>query len=367
MLWGEQLIIHATSMTTSSNDDIKEDEERFQAIIFLTHSEFNRFSTLTKYLLHKDTQGKDKYSTTVAKAYKLLQEYEASGLVKTQNRYNNRNPGGNNDSSTSDNTPRVSFTQVESRRYETVPGADGSLLKNLLFRCFKCQKKGCMWNNFPNCRSQQETQSFMTDASCLTLHDSDPMKHLIPQSWILLDTCTSKRVSSNMKMVTDISDCNHGEEINLHANGGVVTFKQKANLNCFLLKVYLKKELMATIISFLEVCDIYGVRLIFYSDLGVHFDVIFQNGKTYRFKRINAKLLYFNTDVDKPFIQNNASNKKSKDKITGYSHLQTLSGNKSSYTRKDINKADEYRSIQEVIIFPSDAKFKKRHSEQLHD
>ena len=65
--------------------------------------------------------------------------------------------------------------------------------------------------------------------------------------------------------------------------------------------------------------------------------------------------------MDKPFIQNihNVSNNISKDKITDYSHLQTVSGKKSSCTREDINKVDTSRRIQEVIMFPSDAKFKR--------
>ena len=87
---------------------------------------------------------------------------------------------------------------------------------------------------------------------------------------------------------------------------------------------------MATIVSFLDVCDINGMRVIFASNLGVHFDAIFQNGKTYRFKRVNANSFYFNKAVDKPFIQNipNVSKNKSKHKISDYSHLQTVSGNK---------------------------------------
>ena len=105
-------------------------------------------------------------------------------------------------------------------------------------------------------------------------------------------------MSNHTKIVTDSNDCNHGEEINLHTNGGAVAFKQKANLNIIPLKVRFKKESMATIISFLEIYDIDGVRLIFYSNLGAHFDVIFQNGQTYCFMRVNAKLLYFDADMD---------------------------------------------------------------------
>ena len=70
-------------MATVSNDEKKENEDCFLAIIFLTRSDFNRFISLTTDLLRKDIQGTDKYPTTVAKVYQLLQEYDASGLAKT--------------------------------------------------------------------------------------------------------------------------------------------------------------------------------------------------------------------------------------------------------------------------------------------
>ena len=141
-------------MTTASINDKKEDEERFLVNIFLIRSEFNRFSTLTKELLHENIQGTDKYHITVAKTYELLQEHEASGLANTQNRYNYRNQDVNNNNNTTDKTPHVSFAQVESGNDETVPGSDGSLLNNISLRYFKCQKKRHLGNHCQNCRSQ---------------------------------------------------------------------------------------------------------------------------------------------------------------------------------------------------------------------
>ena len=74
-------------------------------------------------------------------------------------------------------------------------------------------KKEHLGNNYPNRKPKQETQSLLTGVSCLTLHDSEPVKQIIPQSWILLDKCTSKSVSNNESMVTYITDCDHDEEI----------------------------------------------------------------------------------------------------------------------------------------------------------
>ena len=85
---------------------------------------------------------------------------------------------------------------------------------------------------------------------------------------------------------------------------------------------------MATIISFSDNRNIDGVRMIFDSNMRIYFDVIFQTGKTYRFKHINAKLFYFDTAVNKPFIQTNVGNYKSKDENIDYLHLKTVNDNK---------------------------------------
>ena len=73
MLWSKKLIKIKTGSTTISSDDKKEDEERFLAVIFIIRIDFNHFGDLVKDLLYDEIQGTDKYPTTIAKAYGLLQ------------------------------------------------------------------------------------------------------------------------------------------------------------------------------------------------------------------------------------------------------------------------------------------------------
>ena len=86
-----QLIINANGTTSISDNEKKEDKEPFLGAIFVMRSNFDRFNNLTKDLLREDIQGTDKYPTTVSKAYELLQEYEISCLMRTQNYHNNHN------------------------------------------------------------------------------------------------------------------------------------------------------------------------------------------------------------------------------------------------------------------------------------
>ena len=61
---------------------------------------------------------------------------------------------------------------------------------------------------------------------------------------------------------------------------------------------------MATIISFSEVCDMKCIKVVFNSEKRIHFDVTLPNGVTYRFKRVNSKLFYFDMEHDKTFNLN---------------------------------------------------------------
>ena len=142
----------------------------------------------------------------------------------------------------------------------------------------------------------------------------------------------------------------------MHTNGCVDTFKKQAKLNIFPLKVHFKKELTATILFFPDVCNTDGLKVILDLKLGIHFDFIFQTGKTFLFKCFHTKLFYSNNAVDNTSSQTNVGSYKSKDEIIDYSHLQIGTDNKSSYTREGINKADDSRRIYGVIVFPSNVK-----------
>ena len=98
-----------------------------------------------------------------------------------------------------------------------------------------------------------------------------------------------------------------------------------AKLRLLPLDVHFNEASMATIVSFSDVCDIDGIRVIFDSNMGIHFDVILPTGETLRFKRVNLKLFYFDTNIDSSFITNLS---KPKHSIIEYSNLQTVTDRK---------------------------------------
>ena len=103
-------------------------------------------------------------------------------------------------------------------------------------------------------------------------------------------------------MVNNINDCKSDEWLKIHTNGGPTIFKQMAKLRLSPLNAHFNEASMATIISFLDLYDINGIRAIFGLNMGVHFDVILPTGETFRFKRANSIILNFDIEVDSYFI-----------------------------------------------------------------
>ena len=280
MLWSKQLIEIANSDFLISSDEGRDDEERFLAIIFIIRSGYNRFGGLIKDLLRNNIRGIDKYPTTVTKGFGLLQGYKTKGLISNKNSCapgggsegNSNNGGGNQHNG----TPRVSFSQISENNI-IVPETDGSTLDKQSLRYFNYQKRKYLSNSCLISRGQQTKCSFMTDRSCLSLSKQDSaenVKQMIPKSWLLLDKCTTRSVSNNKNMVNNITNYKCDDCLKLYTNGVTTICKQMAKLRLLPLNVHFNEASIATIISFSDVCDIHGIRVIFDLNIGIHFDVI---------------------------------------------------------------------------------------------
>ena len=138
----------------------------------------------------------------------------------------------------------------------------------------------------------------------------------------------------------NITDYDEDEYIRLLINSEHTVLDKKVNLKVFPLKVHFKKELMAKIISFSDVCGNDDIRMIFNSHLRNHFDILLPSGQTCRNKQVNAKLFYFDIAVDSPLVYNvtNLGSNKSKSTVAKYPSLQTVNNNESRYNVKNIKR-----------------------------
>ena len=90
----------------------------------------------------------------------------------------------------------------------------------------------------------------------------------IPDSWILLDTCSTCDVIKNPILVRNIHDCSKEDQLTAYTNGGAQHYSQMGRLILLPIDVHFKKNSMANILSFKSVAEIEGARIVMDTNLG---------------------------------------------------------------------------------------------------
>ena len=186
----------------------------------------------------------------------------------------------------------------------------------------------------------------------------------IPDSWVLLDTCSTDSVMKSKTMVSNIKQCEANDCLTIFTNGGSQFFDKMGSFKFFPLSVHFNPDSMANILAMKDVASIPGVRITYDSAkerlILVHF-----NKCIYRFTECKEDLYFYDTKSDKVECTKvpGAINKEHKDKlvetVTPYSFLSTVESNKLYYTRQEIKGAEDTRKQQEQLGWPSTSKFKR--------
>ena len=178
----------------------------------------------------------------------------------------------------------------------------------------------------------------------------------IPSSCILLDTCSTCDVANNPDLVNNIRTCTPEERLTAYTNGEKQVYNLCAELNILPITVHFKKSSMATILSFKTVSAIPGARLHLDTDNSLDITLTLHDGRVMTFKQFQNGLYYYDTTLDlhktKPLLEN-------------YSLLQTVTANKSYFTRQEIKGADTSRKIQEYLYYPGQTTYKDYVSSNL--
>ena len=100
---------------------------------------------------------------------------------------------------------------------------------------------------------------------------------------------------------------------------------------------------MATILSLKTVSAIPGARLHLDTATNTDITLTLQDGRVMIFRQFKNGLYFYDTNVDLP---------KTKPLLQNYSLLQTVTENKSYFTRQEIKGADTSRKLQEYLYYP---------------
>ena len=334
---GEHIMYSPKISQASDKENPKEEEkekevQRFKAMIMILRSDPARFSDLQESLFKGVYKGRDEFPETLTNAYDLLQQVAAdisqyttgsnksSHLSKFLQFRGNRRTGNN-----------VTFTQqsLNGEKCELVARRDGKVHPKIV--CHNCGKTGHYANQCT--KNKVQFAHFVLAQSKL---------QLINNNWILLNTCSTISVCCNENLVHHIRNCAPGEGITVLTNGGSQSFAKTADLNILPIAVHYNPELMANILSLVDVANLEGARLTM--DTGVKRAIILHyDGHKYKFNECADGLYYL--DVN--------SFNKTKATVTNYSHLTIVEQNKTLYTKRDVAGADTARNLQHIIGWPS--------------
>ena len=369
MAGGEHVLSSPALMVNgekSTDDEIRDEAQKFKAMIALKKANTTKFGDLQKQLVEATYVGRDEYPETPASVYDLLVRH--AGLYNQRpsvpresdcnrnrdriNRDRRRDTPGNNPNGGN----RVMFLQRNNQDVTPIAGTDDRIVDA---DCYRCRQPGHVARVCPvddadltnvrraNGNGTSRNANMMQIALGFAQGEDE-----IPSTWILLDTCSTASVARTRSLVMNIKACSSDDVLTVHTNGGPKSFLETAELKLLPIRVHFNEESMANILSLKDVASLPGVR--------IRMDTIQERAifvelgdEVWKFAECRDGLYYFDT------APNNTKKDKSKDAITHYSNLATVNANKKYFTSNEIQGANNAREMQQIIGWPSTTTFKK--------
>lgn len=340
------------SIDTMSDDEIKEEEDKFKAVCLLQRSDPERYDDLCNDLQKGSYLGRDEYPTDPSMTFDLM--VRTSKIVNTSTGNGGRARGGRGGRGGTNggrgqagrDDVRVVFAQRGANQKE-VRGVDGTLVERT---CWNCQNWGHLSNNCPEAPRGGRTGTTMFHR-CMSQLLGD-----IPSTWIILDTASTLSCAHNFELVTNVRKCDPGNEITALTNGGSKHFDKEADLKLLPIKMAMNPTSMANIVSMKDVTSLQGVKVVMDSTVEraifVHY-----NEQVLKFQECHDGLYFYDTE--------GATIKNNKEEVTNYSLLSTVSNNKKFFSSDEIKRAELARNIQQLIGWPSLSTFKRIVSSNL--
>jgi hypothetical protein len=297
-----------------------------------------------KELSHSVAMKMDKYPKTVSKVTYLLTHWKAPGTSSNNNSITNNRTGSSHTQLSflqRTNTPLV-CPEIENNKNAdgTVRGTDGVTFAHIT--CTNCNWKG---HYAPKCPApRQSTYHF----GFIQFYDFNfnQEQHLggLPSSTIILDTGSTFNSFFNRQLLANVQVC---EGIRAYSNGGYMDYEEGGVVSVLpALNAYYNPDSLANILSLSEVSQYYRVTM---DTEQSHSMTVFISGThCITFDKVGRGLYAYNsTHKPKPIIE------------TPHACLfSTVAANKESYSLAEVQGAEDARTLQGQIGWPSDAQYK---------
>ena len=186
---------------------------------------------------------------------------------------------------------------------------------------------------------QSEVSTDGTFPFCFTNNTDE-----IDPNWLLLDSESNVDIFCNPSLVTDIVRVTNGEKLVLTSNGGTQDSDKKARFGD--MTVWFNINSIANILSLSSVAEHFRVTMDTHVDNS--FLVHLSDNIKLKFSCHSNGLYYCDT---KNILKDDLHAAFSFFQ-TAYCNLQTVKGNKSKYSKREIRKADEARQLSRVLGHP---------------
>ena len=298
--------------------------EAYTALRIINQSDPKRFGDLVNELSNQYTRGLDGYPDTVSKAFDMLVNY------KPPRRNNNNNQYPKNE---------LSFATVGEEEHGGGRGGGrgrGRGRSNGRGRGY--QQRGQVGDN----QNNEQVEDYSASARNLnelvetTVSLSQSGSKLHPRM-LLMDSCSSVTIISNKELVHGIYKSD--QTLRVHCGGGDNYLSYKARFGDYPKDVWFDPDGLANIMSMDEVADMF--RLTMDTDAERSINMHKQDGTIIKFKPVTARVYSHMLDV-----HNHDDNK-------FWSFIQTVSGQKEYYTKREIEDANNARRFQNIIMRPS--------------
>jgi hypothetical protein len=342
------------------------------ALAFLKRADPARYGLLWIDLENNYARGKDEYPADLTGAFNMLYTYKkpVAAVVAAANPPSRRN--GHNGTNT---TPVVSATPTTApavvpagadsvselgMTFAQVAGSNGITHSDIT--CFRCEANGHYASNCPTHPNggTAAVQLLQHGADAILSppapHDSftefsfahclDP----IPNTWVLLDSESTISVFNNARLLRNIRVS--PTSVTVHTNGGTQVSSHIGDVPNFG-PVWFNPESLANILSLAAVRKV--CRVTMDSAVSPSFHVHKRDGTIMTFSEFSSGL-YFHDTAKTPLTNSN---------INAYTLLNTVSRNKSLFTRREIEGADKARTLYQQLGRPSERFFQKILSQRL--
>ena len=340
-------IFYSPGMTGKERGDhnkesILEEEERNKALLLLRNSDDNRYKGLMDELRKSALLERDEYPTTIADMYEVMMKYDQRSNQSSFSRNNTQRRSG---------TALVQQAEGDTNgdTQTLIPGSDG---RSFNVKCYNCDRMGHYASNCP----EPSRRSGFNNLLFGQIHTQNKdNSNVIPNDWILLDSCSTDCVFKDPSIITNISKCSKEKELKMRTNGGSIVYKHTGYFTYLPLQVYYNNSSIANILSLKHVMDIPGVSVTI--DNSTEPTIILSyEGKDVRFSSTGGGLFHCSIKDLHPLSPSKSvttSTTPNKGPDTTTSCLATVRMNESKYTKKDRQGAIDARNLQRDLMWPS--------------